>query len=355
VLTFHFFDAKHGDAFLVEWGSPAGSAMLVDGGPTGTYEAGLRSALLHTLPRDAQGRPRIDVVCLSHIDDDHAAGLVRLFAEIRRARRDSLADPFSVARLWFNSVEELVDRAEPGLSAGVAALFRQAQASEVIAASYNQGRQLRDDAAVLALDGNQPFAGPLIRGGHATIADLHVTVVAPDTKALDKLARKWREARNRADPAVITAAYSDQSVPNLSSIVLFVEHAGRTALLTGDARGDRVLAGLAETGLLHDGDPLRVDLLKVPHHGSNRNLERSFFDRVQADHYVISADGVKHHHPSEETLHALVGSRDAADRYAIHFTNEIPFALRALEPLRASRAFGVIVRPPESNAVSVVL
>jgi beta-lactamase superfamily II metal-dependent hydrolase len=137
--------------------------------------------------------------------------------------------------------------------------------------------------------------------------------------------------------------------------VLFVEHAGRTALLTGDARGDRIVAGLTETGMLHGSGRLRVGLVKLPHHGSNRNLERSLFDRVHADHYVISADGVKHHHPSEETMQALVESRGASDQYTIHFTNEIPFALQALEPFRATHAFDVIVRPPENDAVTVAL
>ena len=355
MFEFQFFNAKHGDAFLLGWGSAPGSVMLVDGGPTGTYEAGLRDALLTTLPRDGLNRPRIDVVCLSHVDDDHAAGLVRLFAEIRRDRGDQLPDPFAIARLWFNSVEDLVEREVPGLGASVTGLLEQAQQSEVMTASYNQGRQLRDDAAFLALDGNPPFGGPIVQGNHASLAGLDVTVVAPDKEALEKLAEKWREARRRNDPAVITAAYADQSIPNLSSIVLFVEHGGRTALLTGDARADRILAGLSAAKLLPAAGPLKVDLLKLPHHGSDRNMKREFFDKVQADHYVISADGIKHHHPSEATLQALVESRGPADRYTIHFTNEIPSALEALESLRTTRAIDVDVRPPESHAVTVRL
>ena len=43
-------------------------------------------------------------------------------------------------------------------------------------------------------------------------------------------------------------------------------------LLTGDARGDDVLAGLREAGLLRRS-PLHVDVLKLPHHGSDRNVE----------------------------------------------------------------------------------
>ena len=36
---------------------------------------------------------------------------------------------------------------------------------------------------------------------------------------------------------------------------------------------------------------LHVDILKVPHHGSERNISETFFDIVTADVYVISANG----------------------------------------------------------------
>ena len=53
-----------------------------------------------------------------------------------------------------------------------------------------------------------------------------------------------------------------------------------------------------------DGE-CRVDLLKVPHHGSDRNLERGFFEQVVADRYVISSDGTDDN-PSTATLDWIV-------------------------------------------------
>jgi len=84
--------------------------------------------------------------------------------------------------------------------------------------------------------------------------------------------------------------------------------------------------------------------LKLPHHGSNNNMEPNFFERIVADHYVIAADGIRHHHPSEETLEALVASRHAADTFTIHLTNEIDFASTRPAALRAGRAFIVRTR-----------
>lgn len=57
------------------------------------------------------------------------------------------------------------------------------------------------------------------------------------------------------------AAYTDPSVTNLSSIVWLIENEGKTILLTGDARGDKILAGLERAGLLDPQGRLFVDVL----------------------------------------------------------------------------------------------
>ncbi|MFF0889729.1 ComEC/Rec2 family competence protein [Streptomyces sp. NPDC003456] len=350
MLTFDFLDARHGDCFLVRWGPSGERVMLVDGGPGGVYRATLRARL-----RQLGDPPHVDVVCLSHVDDDHAGGLVRLFKDMRQAQQDGEALPYAVDALWLNSVEELVDRRAPGLSASVRPLMERAATDAAVGASYRQGRDIRTAAAALRLDGNAPFGGPLTEGAETELADLDVTVVAPDEQALRELEERWREARLREDPGVITAGYTDGSVPNLSSIVLLLRHEGRTALLTGDARGDRVLAGLRELGLLDGPEPFHTDLLKLPHHGSGRNVDTDFFEQVQADHYVISADGVRHHHPDEETLRMLVGSRDPDEEYVVHLTNHIPFAEEELARLGEGRSFGVDVRDPAAQSLPVTI
>jgi beta-lactamase superfamily II metal-dependent hydrolase len=339
-LRFEFLDARHGDCFLVRWA--ASHVMLIDGGPSNTYEQTLRP-YLEALPAGAGGQRVLDVVCLTHVDDDHVAGILRLLTELRRAVGDPAPAPFRIKRFWFNSVEELVETDAPGLFAQVQRLVMAPSADAAAAASINQGRDVRDRAAGLGLAGNPPFDGLLITRRNANVGRLRVTVVAPDEKAVKILAEKWQTAKKRADPSVIAAAYSDGSVPNLSSIVLYIGHEQATALLTGDARGDRILAGLRANGLLTD-TPMHVGLLKLPHHGSNNNVERSFFEQIHADHYVISADGLAHHHPNEETLRWLVESRDRYQQFTVHLTNEIPFAIRVLDELRHGREFQIVVR-----------
>ena len=90
-------------------------------------------------------------------------------------------------------------------------------------------------------------------------------------------------------------------------------------LLTGDARGDKILEGMELAGLLEKGGKKHVDLLKVPHHGSDNNMETIFFKRVPADHYVFSGDG-EHGNPERATLQMLLDARGADAGYTIHLT-----------------------------------
>src|SRR5206468_8478954 len=87
----------------------------------------------------------------------------------------------------------------------------------------------------------------------------------------------------------LPAKSQDKSVPNLSSIVVLVEVAGKKLLLTGDAHGDDVVAAWGEVG--QGALPATLDVLKMPHHGSIRNCTEKFLKSFVAKHYVFSANG----------------------------------------------------------------
>jgi len=98
------------------------------------------------------------------------------------------------------------------------------------------------------------------------------------------------------------------SNPNNSSIVLRVQLAGFTALLTGD-----VEPPAQRTLLEAHADLLRADVLKVPHHGSDHQEPR-FLDAVSASVALTSVGaGNTYGHPSARTLERLAA--DGARSY----------------------------------------
>jgi hypothetical protein len=199
-----------------------------------------------------------------------------------------------------------------------------------VLASIPQGRNLRIDAEFLRWKLNNKFGGGLILASEKSRpktlnGGLKVTAIGPMQPELNDLQKahdKWlREQKKKAKPEAALAAFVDKSIPNLSSIVMLAEAQGKRMLLTGDARGDKILQGLEMVGLLKRGSTMHVDLLKVPHHGSANNMETVFFERVTADHYVFSGDG-EHGNPERETLQMLFDARGDAP-FVMHFTYPI--------------------------------
>jgi hypothetical protein len=54
-------------------------------------------------------------------------------------------------------------------------------------------------------------------------------------------------------------------------------------LFTGDGLGEHLVQGLEQAGMLGPGEAFHVNVLKLPHHGSARNVSREFFWRVTAN------------------------------------------------------------------------
>jgi len=122
-------------------------------------------------------------------------------------------------------------------------------------------------------------------------------------------------------PEDALSAFVDKSVPNLSSLVLLAKVDDKTMLLTGDARGDKILEGLEAIGAIEADGTLHVDILKVPHHGSSNNAALEFFERISADHYVFSGNG-EHGNPERETLEMLFEAR-GDEPFTLHLTYPI--------------------------------
>jgi hypothetical protein len=150
---------------------------------------------------------------------------------------------------------------------------------------------------------------------------LSFTVIGPikdELLALQKEHDAFLKERKERGKKAAPAAFTDTSIPNLSSVIVLAEAGGKRILLTGDARGDRVLEGLELRGVLAPGGAVHVDILKMPHHGSSRNMALPFLQRITADHYVFSGDG-QYGNPERETLEMLKQARPAGD-YQIHLT-----------------------------------
>lgn len=352
--------ARKGDCLLLHYGDESDPRLImIDGGPSSVYAPHLKPRLqeLRKARQLAKEEPLpVDLLMVSHVDDDHIKGILDLTKELITAQDQQKPLSVRVRALWHNAFEDIINSTPDELTAafgktfGTASLGKEVSADmtldvgerepeEVVVwnlkalASIAQGAQLRNDAAKLKFSRNPQFDGKLIFADEGAAAPVEVgegltfTVAGPMLPELQKLHAKHQEwlvslKKEGKTPADVLAAYVDKSVPNLSSIVVLAEAGGKKILFTGDARGDKILEGLEQIGLLKKKTgKLKVNVLKVPHHGSSNNLETGFFKRITADHYVFSGNG-EHGNPERESLEMLLEARGDA-KYTIHLTYPI--------------------------------
>ena len=355
--------ARKGDCLVLHYGSQDKPCMvLIDGGPRGVYGDSLKDRL-RQIKKGRGIEPNkplpIDLLMVSHVDDDHIQGILDLTKDLKED------DPkFARVRgFWHNSFENVIGQVPEQLTASFEAQFgaastggdppdlfldvdsddkdeKEVEAALKLLASVKQGAQLRSDIVnALGVNLNPHFNQELIEADADTKpvnigANLQFTVVGPMRPELKKLHSEhqaWlkelaKEGKTAED---VLAAYVDRSPTNLSSIVVLAEAGGKKILLTGDARGDKILAGLELVGLIEKSGLMHVNVLKVQHHGSQNNSSADFFRRITADHYVFSGNG-EHGNPERETLEMLLEGRGAEDDYTIHFT----YPVSEIDPAR---------------------
>jgi glyoxylase-like metal-dependent hydrolase (beta-lactamase superfamily II) len=334
IFSLEALRARHGDSLILHYGNKeAPHNLLIDGGPGSVYADALKPRLdelrsgLQQGGHLGQDEPlKLDLIMVSHIDDDHIGGLLRLTDDLLDDRKQGRPPWLRTKTLWHNSFGDLAE--DTGALVQVPGDVPEGAEGAAVLASVPQGRRLQANAELLDWPPNAPFGGlvraPGTDGQRVKLDDeTELLVLAPRDPEVDGLRKEWieqmRKIRAKEAKAAKVAAYLDGSAYNLSSIVVLATQGQQRMLLTGDARGDHILEALEAANVVEAEGSLHVDVLKLPHHGSIRNVEKGFFDRITADHYVISANG-KNGNPESETLELIAGSRAKDDAFTIHLT-----------------------------------
>jgi len=340
--------ARKGDCLILHYGSPEDPGLaLIDGGPPSVYQPHLKPRLAEIRKMrglDPDAPLPVDMLMVSHIDDDHICGVLELTKELVEAKDAQQPLPLKIKGVWHNTFDDIIGNNPKELLASVTSSFGTASLSgdvdveglnpdaAKVLASVDQGFRLRDDSKALGLRINPQLKGQLVLAkAKAKKVDmgrgLSLTIVGPmndEVKALQKAHDDFLKKKKTKKGEASLAAFTDTSVPNLSSLVVLAEVGKKRILFTGDARGDKVLEGLELVGLLKkDGkSKIKVDVLKCPHHGSDRNIDPIFFRRIPADHYIFSGNG-QHGNPERATLQMLLDER-GDEKFTIHLTYPIP-------------------------------
>jgi len=342
MFKLHVIQAQYGDSLLLEFGDEnSPSFILIDGGPPGVYNNSLRRELVRIMGDHAE----LEAVIVSHVDIDHIKGILDFLAELQSQKDNGEAYFIKVKQLWLNTFTETIDKSGT-YAERLNDIFAIAGANNVMMASSSialngvkEGDTLTRYCSFLEIPLNPGAYKETFMAGSKqqdiVFSNLTFCITGPTPENLKELKDEWEAWLAKQEKAISDGLYdilsmSDKSIPNLSSISFVVNSGSKTILFTGDCRGDHLFTGLKTKGLLKNGK-YHVNVLKVPHHGSDRNQDLNFFRKITADTYVISANG-KHGNPDFETLEWIVKAAHESERsISIIVTNKTESTQRLVE------------------------
>ncbi|QCJ45428.1 MBL fold metallo-hydrolase (plasmid) [Bacillus sp. S3] len=362
------FEAGNGDCFLIKCVGESITNVLVDFGYSNTYKKHVKN---HFSKMDANNE-KLDLIIVTHIDQDHISGGIRFFEENGVASSPNI---INVGEVWHNSYrhlemvetdKKLTEKERLHINRN-SIVVEKNRTSNPTDTSGKQGSRLAANLYHYGYKWNYSFNNHAISfKGEEPIwinDSVKVTVLGPTLGELENLKKIWKKELkikfptielngdvifddaiecislmkrpnnlfssvkdtsivNNPEKLAKTIFQEDQDEINASSITCVIEFMNKRILLLGDSISSHVEAQLKkiykETEL-----PIIFDAIKVSHHGSARNTRNELLNIIDSEHYFISTNGSIHGHPDIETIAKIIVRPYRGFTRNLYFTNKI--------------------------------
>lgn len=371
------FPATTGDCFLIEF-RQEDYCILIDGGYGETYHKYLKKNLLELA---SQGK-HINLLIITHIDSDHIGGIQAFLKDNGSADYPNI---ICVDEVWYNAFPHMYR--EEIYRKKISYTTKEILRGTLVAgkAEFEQKNGIKDISVLqgntvvrLLLDNgynwNTMWSGKAVcvkNGVHIPLNEkIQCTLLNPGEKELQNLAKFWifklksivknfevcdddlySEAfecywmfsgeeyeiirkdiafENPIDEQAVNwkkwveawSGKEDDSRTNRSSIAIMLEYDGVKMVFPGDA----------PIQLFQDKLPEKIDVMKLPHHGSEKNMSAEFIRNTKVSYYILSTDGTKHGHPSKQVianiLYSAPGTPKLFKNYDISDLKDIGIVMR---------------------------
>jgi len=308
--------AEYGDCLWIEYGEPGDvHRLLIDGGTYRTYEA-LRERI-----KTRQEASIFELLVVTHIDNDHIDGIVRLL------QNPQLGVRFN--DIWFNG-------------------WRHLGAPKDDILGPVQGEYLAARIGKMRLPWNKGFGGNAAATSEADRlprlpleGGLKLVLLSPTPAELSSLRAEWecivtdaekhypapgsmadwlvwlsKDRLYRPDEKDDTLGEEapdveklagvefspDPSPSNASSIAFLLEYGETRCLFAGDAHSNVLEASIQKYLKEQHLPVLRLDAFKLPHHGSRGNLSSGLLELLRCKRFLISTNSRRYKHPDGESI-----------------------------------------------------
>ena len=355
-LTFRTFNCGMGDCiFLILKKEDASYHIMVDCGS-------LKDDILSFVRNDLQ--ERIDLLVVTHIDNDHIAGLSTMLEKLPDLKigkilfncyhREQIGEQKSLSEKQNEVFEELKHR----LPLKEVEATGKASAREAIGLSATI---LKDERWAAAWGRKLTVAGDEIEldGGYGKIKILsprqedleelenqfkkefwmkfyqdYTQQFVKEEEIYEVLLRIWETTLTEERTAKVAytkptgesfVKAADEMVkpvtlPNRCSIAFVYEYEGHRILVLGDADPNLVADEINAT--FAEDKPVMMDLIKVSHHGSAHSTTKELIQAADSAHYYFTG-GNKEERPSLETLSRIItAGLHGQEKRTLHFNRK---------------------------------
>lgn len=341
--------ADNGDCISIQTQS---EFVLIDGGTAQS---------ISNWESDIVGKDKIDSIIVTHIDNDHVNGIIKLL---------QLSSCPHIDHVYFNGAEQLFgklgddeDRMSDTKLCAISEELATAGNRDQI--GYSEGTSLSYLLSEKNISSNPPVGGEALfreRCEHFDVGGMKFSVIGPSHSALQELKNRWKDKLSERNirPKIISKAYyeafeqyaknlqeaapnatpiasveersieslanvefeDDDSATNKSSLSFLIEANDKRLLHLSDCDAGSVIAWLEELGQ----DRIDVDAVKISHHGSKNNTSLELLNRIVCSKYLISTNGNSHGHPNLEVLAriAVVNKDSGAEIFMNYEVDHIP-------------------------------
>lgn len=303
-------DKKSGDCIAMRYGDLENgkkrqTVIIVDGGYAGTWQDTLKPHLKKYYNCEVNGKLHIDLVILSHPDQDHVSGLVEMAKDdeveigmimMHRPWEELTPSWFKDGRITKDSLKDRLGDA------------------------FEKAKELADTTSNISQT-NLEVGTYTFRGASITIlgptSDFYKTCIAncEKTPQQGKLVRNLPQTQGGNGPIAFESYVkgkikwddSENTSPiNESSLIVLFEYEGTKVLLTGDAGKEGLSKAIKYA---HDNNIKLNDcsIIKMPHHGSRKNVNPAIMDAFVGSRalYYSCASKDLGHHPSQRLINLM--------------------------------------------------
>jgi len=289
-IKFQFLAAGKGDAILI---STQNRNILIDGGEKYRF-----------IDKHISKLELLDLVILTHIDDDHIKGLIELLGKEIRKKINSI---------WFNPFDKAtkfsrINRTnETSFTQGIT-FYQLVEEMKKINTLFSYDDKIYIEEKPIKINLFETVDIELLSPTREKLQILnekyenYCAKHKPDFTTSGKKANNQETCEKLAD----NPFQKDTSPTNGASIAFILTYQENDRfLLLADAHIDVIVTSLKEKGF-SENHKLKVNFVKLSHHGSKHNINQDFLNLIETDTFIISTNGSGHEHPDKETLCKIV-------------------------------------------------